>query len=136
MRGFEAITRRLKAKPLVIGDRTVSYADFISTVHSGMTLPTADVVVTTYAAEIRAALDGDTAALHRRLDAAAAGPVDEVPYDNSFDGLVGVMCTDGRFPTRAAQWKAAVAAREKAAPHFGGSAVAWKDSNTLLTSDV
>jgi pimeloyl-ACP methyl ester carboxylesterase len=129
MRNFETITRRLKAKPLVIEDRTVGYADFIRDVHGGMTLPTADVVVTTYAAEIRAALDGDTSALLRRLEAAAAaGPGEETPYDNTVDSIFGVMCTDGRFPARAAQWRAAVADREKVAPHFGASAVAWKDS--------
>ncbi len=129
MRNFETITRRLKAKPLMIGDRTITYATFIGDVLGGMTLPTAGEVVTTYAAEVWAALDGDTAALLRRLEAAAAtGPGDDTSYDNLLDRLFGVMCADGRFPAKAAQWPAAVAAREKAAPHFGGSALGWKDS--------
>ncbi len=129
VRNFETITRKLKAKPLVIGDRTVTYADFIRDVNSGMTLPIAAELVTTFAAEVWAALDGDTAALLRRIEAAAAtGPGDDASYDNAVDGLFGVMCADGRFPAKAAQWPAAVAAREKAVPHFGGSAVVWKDS--------
>nr|WP_221379910.1 alpha/beta fold hydrolase [Actinoplanes polyasparticus] len=134
VRNFDTITRRLKAKPLVIGDRTITYASFITDVHLAMYLPTAGEQVTTLAAEIRAALDGDTAALARRL-AAAADP----PYDNSLEAASGVLCTDGRFPARAEQWPAAVAARERTAPYFGGSELVWKDtvcaSNTWTARD-
>jgi hypothetical protein len=86
--------------------------------------PTADEKVTTFVAEIGAALDGDTAALLRRLETAATTE----PYDNGYEAIFGVICADGRFPAKAAHWPAAVAAREKAAPYFGGSALAWKDT--------
>ncbi len=129
VRTFATITRKLKAKPLVIGDQTITYADFIRDVHLAMYWPTADARVTTFAAEIRAALDGDATALLRRLEKpAVGGPGEDGPYENGYEAIFGVMCADGRFPAKAAHWPAAVAAREKAAPYFGGSALAWKDT--------
>jgi pimeloyl-ACP methyl ester carboxylesterase len=129
VRTFETITRRLKAKPLVIGDQTITYADFIRDVHLAMFFPTADEKVTTFAAETGAALAGDTTALLRRLRTSAArGSGDDDPYENGYEAIFGVICADGRFPARAAHWPAAVAAREKAAPYFGGSALGWKDT--------
>jgi pimeloyl-ACP methyl ester carboxylesterase len=122
-RNFETITRRLKAKPLTTAERTLSYADFIREVHAAMTLPTAGDLVTTYAASVWAVLEGDSTALPPPPPTAAAPD-----YDNSVEGIMGVLCADGRFPARAASWPAAVAAREKAAPHFGSSAVVWKDT--------
>jgi pimeloyl-ACP methyl ester carboxylesterase len=128
VRTFETVTRELKAKPLVVGDLTITYADFIRDVHLAMFWPTADEKVTTFAAEVRAALDGDTAALLRRLETPAVGGPDDGSYENGYEAIFGVMCADGRFPARAAHWPAAVAAREKAAPYFGGSALGWKDA--------
>jgi pimeloyl-ACP methyl ester carboxylesterase len=125
-RNFATIARRLKAEPLVIGDRTITYANFIDQVHFTMIFPDADVRVTTYAAEVRAALDGDAAALQRRL--AGAEPGDGAPYVNAYEAIFGVMCADGRFPARVAQWPAAVAVREKVAPYFGGGPLGWKDA--------
>ncbi|GAB2572754.1 hydrolase [Paractinoplanes abujensis] len=123
VRNFDTIARRLKSKPLVIGDRTITYARFITDVHTAMYLPTAGEEVTALAAEVRDALDGDTAALLKRLRTAG-----DRPYDNSREAVFGVLCTDGRFPARAAHWPAAVAAREKNAPYFGGGDLVWKDN--------
>ncbi|MDP9796112.1 pimeloyl-ACP methyl ester carboxylesterase [Catenuloplanes nepalensis] len=127
-REFDAIARRLKAKPLVVGEFTVTYADFVFAVLSAMDLPSAGEDVTGLAADTRAALDGDSAALLRRLRNAAENQPPPIPgYDNRFDSFLGVLCGDGRFPAHAARWPAAVAAREAAVPHFGG-ALGWNDS--------
>jgi pimeloyl-ACP methyl ester carboxylesterase len=128
VRNFDTITRKLKAKPLVLEGVTLTYADFVFAVFDGLNLPTAGEEVTTLAAEIWAALDGDSAALLKRLETAATtGPDGNAPYDNRVDSAFAILCTDGLFPAEAAQWPAAAAAREKAAPHFG-SALAWNDS--------
>ncbi|WP_430785181.1 alpha/beta hydrolase [Actinoplanes sp. G11-F43] len=120
---FETITRKLRAEPVTVRDRTIGYADFIRDVHLAMTLPTAGDLVTTYAAEVWAAIHGDPTVQPWRPAASSAEG-----YDNSVESVMGVMCADGRFPARAARWPAAVAARERRAPHFGAAAVVWKDS--------
>ncbi|MEV6032836.1 alpha/beta fold hydrolase [Nonomuraea sp. NPDC052116] len=128
VRNFDTITRKLKAKPLVLEGVTLTYADFVLAVFDGLNLPTAGEEATTLAAEIWAALDGDSTALLQRLEAAATiGPDGNAPYDNHVDSAFAILCTDGLFPAEAARWPAAVAAREKAAPHFG-SALARNDS--------
>ncbi|GAB7037070.1 hypothetical protein ACH45F_40570 [Catenuloplanes sp. NPDC020197] len=58
--------------------------------------------VTRFAAEVRTALDGgSTEAISKRFRAIAAAAEDEDTYDNSFEALSAVTCTDARHPAGA-----------------------------------
>jgi pimeloyl-ACP methyl ester carboxylesterase len=133
VKNFAAITRRLRAKPVVItvdGQAvTVTYAIFISAVLGSLYSPTAGADVTAIAAEVQAALDGgSTAALASRVRTArAAKHAYDFPYDNGFEAGQSVICTAGRHPRDAASWPAAVDRRDRAAPYFGRN-WGWIDS--------
>ncbi|WP_229402079.1 alpha/beta hydrolase [Micromonospora okii] len=137
---FAAIANRLRAEPLVVttpdGPIQITYADFVGAVLYLLYEPTAGEDTTKLAAEMWALINGGPAA--EQAEAALVGRVqqarakgsdaaaEEVPYDNTFETLNGVVCTDGRFPRDADSWLAATARRDARAPYFG-RAWGWLD---------
>ncbi|GIM88433.1 alpha/beta hydrolase [Paractinoplanes toevensis] len=132
MGNFRVIAERLKKKPLVVDDLTLTYAGFISMVLSALYQPDAGTEVTGLAAEVfalttpgyrpsRAKLTA-AADLFRRMRKQAEGRA--FPYDNSFDAYSAVMCTDGRHPAHGTTWPKASANADRRAPYFG-RAWAW-----------
>ncbi len=88
--------------------------------------PDAGDYVTQLLAEIRALLDdrddpAARAALGLRINQARAQRAYDFPYENGFEALSGVICTDGLHPRDADRWPAATAARDRQAPYFGRS---------------
>ncbi|GIF10191.1 alpha/beta hydrolase [Actinoplanes teichomyceticus] len=127
---FAAITRSLKAKPVVVTDEegtfTITYADFVSAELSALYSPYAGENTMQLAADIAALIKGGsspavaaarTSVLDRIRTARATGY--DFPYDNSFETTMGVVCTDGTHPKNAASWPAATAVRDRQAPYFG-----------------
>ncbi|MEU4428802.1 alpha/beta hydrolase [Actinoplanes sp. NPDC024001] len=132
---FAAITKKLKAKPLVIreGGETfkITYADFIGATLNMLYSTYAGDDVMRLAADIAAMQNGGSAAVAakanvvERIKTAKAGGYD-FPYENGFEAQSAVICTDGKHPKNATSWPAKTAARDKAAPYYG-RAWGWID---------
>jgi pimeloyl-ACP methyl ester carboxylesterase len=131
---FDAVARKLRAKPLVLGEYDgrpikLSYADFIGVTLLSLYSPYAGDAVTSLAADVETLLAAPakgsaarraaaTAALRERLGRLRT-PGRDFPYDNSLDAFAGVICTDALHPARAARWPALTAAEDARAPYFG-----------------
>jgi pimeloyl-ACP methyl ester carboxylesterase len=139
---FAQIARDLLKKPVVIGDQSVTYADFIGGVLGIIYSPTAGDDVTQAIEEIfQAQHGGSTAALAARINKAKASKGFDFPYDNSSEATFGVLCTDTLEPADASYWPAATAARDRQAPYFGRawgwlSSVCARDSWTVRDEDA
>lgn len=134
VRNFEVLTRRLKARPLVVedpfGQYTVTYADFIGTTLGLLYGPDGYQPITDFAAELftlteppatvgareRAAARNSAA---RRIREARNATARDFPYDNSLETYLGVACTDGLHPADAGLWPALMARSDRRAPYFG-----------------
>ncbi|BCJ59796.1 alpha/beta hydrolase [Micromonospora endophytica] len=126
---FGLVTKRLKAKPLVvddpdIGQFTVTYADFIALMLNGLYGPygyndvaflTAEVLELTEPATPKAAREQARVALAQRHAQARY----DFPYYNGLETFLGVDCTDAHHPRDAGSWAARAAAADKRDPHFG-----------------
>jgi len=143
---FASITRKLRAKPLVLGKDPMSgttvkitYADFIGLTLGALYSPFAGDTVTMMAADVAALQEGSGGkaklsreALLQRVTQLRA-PARDFPYDNSLEAFSGVMCTDGLHPADAARWPALTAAADKRAPYFGR---AWGWSSAPCASNT
>src|SRR4029450_9217222 len=95
---FETITRELRADPVELPDGaggtiTVPYAVFISAILGALYQVNAGEIVTQLAAEVWAAINGSTAALARRAQAAKATQRGyDFPYENGFEASSAVIC--------------------------------------------
>jgi hypothetical protein len=133
VKNFDAIAKRLLADPVELPDGQggtfeVTYAMFISAVLGALYGLDAGEQVTAIAAEVQAAIEGDSAALVKRAQAARATKRGyDFPYENGFEASSAVICTDGRHPADAAAWPALTDQRERQAPYFGRS-WGWIDS--------
>ncbi|MET8153314.1 alpha/beta hydrolase [Actinoplanes sp. NPDC049668] len=134
VKNFDTIARELRAKPLQLPDGeggtfTVTYAIFVSAILGSLYDLNAGQAVTEISAEVWAALhEGSTAALTERARAAQATKRGyDFPYQNGFEAMSAVVCTDGRHPADAGSWPAATARRDQKAPYFG-RAWGWIDS--------
>ncbi|WP_432050987.1 alpha/beta hydrolase [Verrucosispora sp. NA02020] len=130
---FELLTKRLKAKPLVIedpdeGDYTFTYATVIGI--------TARYLYDPYGYEIVYLLDGlltltdpsatnasrtqaRTSLLQRTEKARQQARAYDFPYENGLEAFLGVDCTDANHPKDAASWADRAARADKRDPHFG-----------------
>jgi pimeloyl-ACP methyl ester carboxylesterase len=144
---FEAIARKLRAKPLVLATGSdpvrLTYADFIGITLTALYTPIAGEFVTEIAGMVEMLLADPGAitaaqrsaarsALRERL-AHVRAPGRDFPYDNSFEAYAGVLCTDGMHPGDAARWPALTAAADRRAPYFGR---AWGWSSVQCARDT
>jgi pimeloyl-ACP methyl ester carboxylesterase len=146
---FEAIARKLRAKPLVLGTDEdlgpvrLTYADFVGITLMGLYTPVAGELVTAIASLIETLLADPAAttgaqrsaarsALRERLTHVRA-PGRDFPYDNSYEAFAGVMCTDALHPGDAGGWPALTAAADRRAPYFGR---AWGWSSVPCAGDT
>jgi pimeloyl-ACP methyl ester carboxylesterase len=125
---FATLAQRLRAKPVTVDDRQITYADFIGDVLSALYSPDGYLEIDQSAAQLWTASDPAAApaqvalakrALAVRIAAAkaAAGRAEKLP--NGTETFLGVACTDGRHPKKAESWPAAVARSDRRAPYFG-----------------
>jgi pimeloyl-ACP methyl ester carboxylesterase len=148
-RHFDAIARKLRAKPLVLGaDKTsgtvrLTYADFIGITLMALYTPFAGELVTSLAEMVETLLADPAATTTTQRSAARSAlrerlthvrtPGRDFPYDNSFDAFAGVMCTDALHPSDAGRWPALTAAADRRAPYFGR---AWGWSSVQCARDT
>ncbi|MEV6811515.1 alpha/beta hydrolase [Micromonospora sp. NPDC051296] len=130
---FELLTKRLKAKPLVVDDPelgsfTLTYADYISFVLSIMYSPygyeltylAADLLVMTDPSAAKAVRERARAkVLQATAQARKQARAYDFPYDNSLETFLGVDCTDANHPKNAASWPARAAKADQRDKYFG-----------------
>ena len=152
---FDAIARRLRAKPLVLGtDKDagtirLTYADFVAMTLGALYSPYGGDSVTSMAQQVSILLAADPKAGQVRVARqgllnrviALPRPGRDFPYDDSLEAFTGVMCADGLHPADASLWPALTAAADTRAPYFGrawgwGSIACARNSWTAHDEDA
>ncbi|MDG4794394.1 alpha/beta hydrolase [Micromonospora sp. WMMD1082] len=131
---FELVAKRLKANPLVVedpdfGEFTITYADFIGAILSGLYGPYGyyDVAYITYELLVLtdpAAAEATRERVRGSVRQRAAGAREQAraydfPYDNGLETFLGVDCTDANHPKDAGSWPARAARADRRDPYFG-----------------
>ncbi|PZG22201.1 peptidase S33 family protein [Micromonospora craterilacus] len=131
---FELLTKRLKAKPLVIDDPdfgqfTVTYADFISFILGGLYGPygyydvafmTAELLVLTDPSAKKTAREqARTSVVELAAEARKQARAYDFPYDNGLETFLGVDCTDANHPKNAGSWPSRAAKADQRDKYFG-----------------
>ncbi|MEV8504439.1 alpha/beta hydrolase [Actinoplanes sp. NPDC051475] len=128
---FETIAKKLRQKPLVVGEGadsyTITYADFIGGVLGSLYGTGAGDSVTFMAQDLWTLLNPPSpaaatkarTALIQRIKDSRSKPSRDFPYDNGFETFAGVDCTDGLHPKDADKWPAMMEKADKRAPYFG-----------------
>ncbi|UTT66352.1 alpha/beta hydrolase [Janibacter sp. CX7] len=157
---YAAMTASLKKEPAVITDpytgeeMTLTYADLVGTVLSGLYDPEAPMLVDFMLSDIEWMIGQSQGAAARRAGGhqvdqrtiTAIKQADQAPrrafaYDNSLDAFLSVTCTDSRETTKIADYPAYAKQQETKAPGFGplwlwGSAGCAGDSFTGQDEDA
>jgi hypothetical protein len=134
LNNFHTITKRLKAKPVVIRNpllnitMKITYADFVGEVLNALYSDLAGDDIA-FLAQDMWQLTAPAGTVSATALAAARTSVSRrigrgFPYLNTIDAYASVMCTDGKHPKSASKWPAMAAKADRRAPYFG-RAWAW-----------
>lgn len=155
---LEVIADRLRAAPLVIEDEefgesfTVTYQDVVGIMLSllydpagyeflvelladlwVLTEPPSPAVASRTSGSAKVDAGQRVQELHRATVEKGSHPQRGFPYDNSFDALASVACTDSRETTRSASFPAFAAKADQRAPYFGRP---WLWSTSVCAGDA
>ncbi|RZU54588.1 TAP-like protein [Krasilnikovia cinnamomea] len=129
VRKFGTIARRLKRKPLNLGEgMTFTYPLFVTVALGALYDTQGGDMLSGMLAELWLLTDPNRSATPDEIDAAGAAMRQRLtarraqrgfPYDNSLEAYSAVMCTDGRHPASAKGWARQAAAADRRAPYFG-----------------
>ncbi|BFU44533.1 alpha/beta hydrolase [Krasilnikovia sp. MM14-A1004] len=134
VRKFGTIARRLKRKPLNLGEgMRFTYALFVTAALEALYDPQGSDGLSNMLAALWTMTDPQRGATPDEISAATVTLRERLtprradrgfPYDNSLEAYAAVMCTDGRHPASAKGWARQAAAADRRAPYFG-RAWAW-----------
>jgi len=125
---FKTLTQRLRAKPVTVDGKKVTYADFIGNVLTSLYAPEGYIEVDETASQVWTASDPAAApaqvalakqALALRIRSAKAATASTAKLPNGTETYYGVTCTDGLHRKKAESFPAAAAKADRRTPYFG-----------------